>query len=71
VPFEEAKKRLKQVGAPTEPEDIGLSRVYLKQTFIRAQYIRRRFTVLDVAVRTHLLEYCLDRLFGKGGRWEI
>jgi glycerol-1-phosphate dehydrogenase [NAD(P)+] len=71
IPFEEARKRLKQVGAPTEPEDIGLSRAYLRQTFIRAQYIRRRFTILDVAVRTNFLESWLEQLFGKGGRWEI
>jgi glycerol-1-phosphate dehydrogenase [NAD(P)+] len=71
VPFEEARRRLKLTGAPTEPEDIGVSRAYLKQTFIRAQYIRRRFTILDVAVRTGLLESWLEGLFGKGKRWEI
>lgn len=71
VPFEEAKRRLKLVGAPTEPEDIGVSREYLKQTFVRAQYIRRRFTVLDIAVRTNSLDKWLDKLFGKGGIWEI
>ncbi|MDD2437366.1 MAG: sn-glycerol-1-phosphate dehydrogenase [Massilibacteroides sp.] len=71
ISFEDAKKRLKCVGAPTEPEEIGISREYLKQTFIRAQYIRRRFTVLDIAVRTNYLNKWLDRLFGKGGIWEI
>jgi len=71
VPFEEVKRRLKLVGAPTEPEDISISRRYLKESFIRAQYIRRRFTVLDVVVRTNNLDRCLDNLFGKGGIWEI
>lgn len=71
VSYEEAKKRLALVGAPTEPEHIGISREYLKQTFIRAQYIRRRFTILDVAVRTNMLQGWLDRLFGKGGIWEV
>lgn len=71
VSFDEAKKRLALVGAPTEPEHIGVSREYLKQTFVRAQYIRRRFTILDVAVRTNMLQNWLEQLFGKGGIWEI
>lgn len=71
IPYAEVKQRLSQVGAPVNPEDIGITREYLKQTFIRAQYIRRRFTILDVAVRTNLLDKWLDQLFGKGGRWEL
>lgn len=71
VPFEEAKARLAKVGAPTEPEQIGISRQKLKDTFVRAQYIRRRFTVLDLAVRTGYLDQWLAQLFGKGGIWEI
>lgn len=69
VPFAEAKRCLAQVGAPTQPEDIGLTREYLRETYVRAQYIRRRFTVLDLAVRTNKLEYWLDKLFSKGGVW--
>lgn len=71
ISFEEARNRLLQVGAPTQPEDIGVSRDYLKQTYIRSQYIRRRFTILDVAVRTNYLDKWLDNLFGSGGVWEI
>lgn len=71
VPYEEAKRRLELVGAPTEPEHIGLTRARLRETFIRAQFIRRRFTLLDVALRTCLLERWLDELFGEGGIWEI
>ncbi len=71
VPFEEAKARLATVGAPTEPEHIGITRKELKETFVRAQYIRRRFTILDLAVRTGYLDQWLDQLFGKDGIWEI
>lgn len=71
VPYEEAKRRLELVGAPTAPEQISISRERLKATFIRAQFIRRRFTILDVAIRTGYLEQWLDELFGKGGIWEI
>jgi len=71
VPFEEAQARLATVGAPTEPEHIGITREKLKETFVRAQYIRRRFTILDLAVRTGYLNQWLDQLFGKDGIWEI
>ncbi|MCY1514937.1 Iron-containing alcohol dehydrogenase [compost metagenome] len=71
IPLSEVKRRLALVGAPVEPEQIGISRVRLRETFIRAQYIRRRFTLLDVAVRTGYLPIWLDRLFGSGGIWEI
>ncbi|MBE6310653.1 MAG: sn-glycerol-1-phosphate dehydrogenase [Bacteroidales bacterium] len=71
IPYNEVKRRLKAVGAPTEPEQIGLSREQLKESFIRAQYIRRRFTVLDLAVRTGYMQQWLDALFGKNGIWEI
>lgn len=63
IPFEEVKRRLKAVGAPTEPEEIGISRERLRQSFIRAQYIRRRFTVLDLAVRTCNFTPWLNSLF--------
>lgn len=71
VPFDDLKARLKCVGAPVEPEDIGVSREYLRQGYIRAQYIRRRFTILDLAVRTDKLNDWIKILFGKDGRWEM
>jgi glycerol-1-phosphate dehydrogenase [NAD(P)+] len=57
------------VGAPTEPGEIGLTRERLRATFHRAYFIRRRFTVLDLVVRTGTLETCLDTLFGAKGPW--
>lgn len=71
VAFEEVKASLRKAGAPFEPEQIGVSREYLRQSFIRAQYIRRRFTVLDIAVQTCNMDRWLDELFGKGGIWEV
>ncbi len=71
VPYQEVIRRLKLVGAPTTPEQIGITRERLKETFIRAQFIRRRFTILDLTVRTGYLDLWLDKLFGKGGIWEI
>ncbi len=71
VPLTEAKRRLDLVGAPTTPEQIGISRERLRETFIRAQFIRRRFTILDVAVRTGYLDRWLHTLFGRNGILEI
>lgn len=71
IPYKEVKQCLRQVGAPTEPEQIGITRKRLRETFVRAQFIRRRFTVLDLAVRTGYMEKWLDGLFGEGKIWEI
>src|SRR5207237_9381237 len=60
IPHSELKQRLQAVGAPTEPEAIGISRARLRRTFVRAQFIRRRFTVLDLALRTGVLDTCID-----------
>ena len=65
------KRRLELVGAPTEPEEIGISRARLRESFVRAYHIRRRFTVLDVAVRTRTLYALLAGLFGRGSVWEV
>ncbi len=71
LPAAEMKRRLDLVGAPSEPEQIGITRERLRETFGRAYHIRRRFTVLDVAVRTGTLDTLLDGLFGPRGPWEI
>lgn len=63
IPYEEAKARLEAVGAPVEPEQIDISRQRLRDSFLRAQHIRRRFTILDIAVRTCLLDKWLDKIF--------
>ena len=63
IPYNEAKARLAAVGAPVEPEQICISRERLRDSFIRAQHIRRRFTILDIAVRTCLLDKWLDNIF--------
>lgn len=71
IPFEEVRRRLDAVGAPTTPEQIGVTRERLRDSFIRAQHIRRRFTILDVAVRCGLLDSWLDRIFAADGLWPI
>ena len=48
----------------TEAEQIGVSRERLRESYRRAYHIRRRYTVLDLAVQAGVLEDCLDRIFG-------
>lgn len=71
LPSAEMQRRLRLVGAPTEPEQIGISRERLRDSFFRAYHIRRRFTVLDVAVRTGTLDSLLTSLFGPSGAWSL
>ncbi len=69
VAFGELKRMLAAAGAPSEPEHIGISRERLSKSFVLAMLIRRRFTVLDLAARTGLLESSLNLLFGADGPW--
>jgi glycerol-1-phosphate dehydrogenase [NAD(P)+] len=69
IPFTTLREMLRSAGAATEPEEIGISRARLRESFRKAFFIRRRFTVLDLAVRTGLLDALLDDIFGSHGIW--
>jgi glycerol-1-phosphate dehydrogenase [NAD(P)+] len=69
IPFTELRQMLQAAGAPTEPEQIGISRERLRNSFWQAFFIRRRFTVLDLAVRAGVLDDCLCEIFGASGAW--
>jgi glycerol-1-phosphate dehydrogenase [NAD(P)+] len=62
-PSAELADNLRAVGAPVDPEEIGISRERLHLSFYKAYFIRRRFTVLDLAVRTGTLGPILDDQF--------
>ena len=67
IPSAEVRRRLQLVGAPVEPEAIGISRDRLRSSFLRAQHLRRRLTILDIAVRTACLDRWLDLIFVSNG----
>jgi len=71
IPLPELKTRLRAAGAPVEPEEIGISRERLRASFQQSYYLRRRFTVLDLAARCSLLEPALSHLFGPAGPWPL
>jgi glycerol-1-phosphate dehydrogenase [NAD(P)+] len=58
---------LAAAGCPTTPSELGLDRSAFKASYHRARMIRRRYTVLDLAAETGLLDECVDELFAPGG----
>ena len=71
IPRRQLKAMLRAAGAPVEPEEIGIPRARLRESFGQAYFLRRRFTVLDLAVRCGLLESALSELFGPDGPWPV
>jgi len=67
LPFAKVKSMLRTAGCAFAPEQIGISRDRLRKSYEQALFIRRRFTVLDVADRAGLLEESLSKIFGRGG----
>ena len=70
MPFDEVKENLKKVGAPAEPEEIGVTRARFRETFAGVPYMRARYFGADLVQRVGLMPALLDRLFGAGGIWE-
>lgn len=71
IPLGEVHRSLELVGAPCEPEQIGVSRERFRAAFEKIPYMRSRYSVVDTAFRCGWMEEWLDRLFGRGGIWEI
>ena len=71
MPFDEVRAKLKAVGAPYEPEMIGVSRTRFRETYRGVPYMRARYFSLDLVSRLGLMPDLLERLFGKGGVWEV
>jgi glycerol-1-phosphate dehydrogenase [NAD(P)+] len=69
IPAHRVRAQLEAAGCPTTPAQIGLELDRFRQTYRRAQMIRRRYTVLDLANETGLLETCVEELFAVGGFW--
>jgi glycerol-1-phosphate dehydrogenase [NAD(P)+] len=69
MPADQLRDLLLQAGCPTSPAEIDLDMQRFRDTYSRAQMIRRRYTVLDLAHQTGILEECVDELFAPGGFW--
>jgi glycerol-1-phosphate dehydrogenase [NAD(P)+] len=69
LPAGTLREMLRDAGCPTEPSEIGLEPGALRATYTRSRMIRRRYTVLDLAAETAILDECVDELFSPGGFW--
>ena len=71
IPFEQVRENLRLVGAPYEPEMIGVTRERLRKTVSYIPYMRSRFTNIDIIYRLGWMDEFVDRMFGKGRIWEV
>lgn len=69
--FDEMYRMLHIVGAPTQPEDVGITRQQMKADVPYIRQIRRRYGLPDLGLRAGLLDTWVDGVFGPGGVWEI
>lgn len=69
MPAAEIQAGLKTVGAPSHPTDIQMDWQQFKDTYVRSQMIRKRYTVLDVVVEANLLDEIVEKLFAADGFW--
>jgi glycerol-1-phosphate dehydrogenase [NAD(P)+] len=69
--YDDVRRRLQDVGAPYEPEMIGVSRERLRETFRGVPYMRSRYTIIDLIQRCGLMDKVSTTLFGPDGHWSI
>ena len=70
-PYAKMKKMFGIVGAPTEPEHVGVNRKYLLYRTDFVQLMRWRYNLLDLAKRGCFYDELLHATFGKGGQLEF
>lgn len=71
IPFDYVKEMLRLVGAPSRPEEIGVSKARLRDTFKCIPFMRNRYTGIDLIYRAGLLDEVTEHIFGRGGRFEV
>ena len=62
---------LAAAGCPVTPEEIGLDRAQLRESYLAAMHIRRRYTVFDLARNAGVFEQLVDEVFAPGGYWSV
>jgi glycerol-1-phosphate dehydrogenase [NAD(P)+] len=69
IPADQVRAQLTDAECPTTPVEIGLDVERFRATYDRARMIRRRYTVLDLANETGVLDECVEELFADAGYW--
>lgn len=65
----ELQRMLRAAGAPAHPYDIELTWQQFRDTYRRAQMIRKRYTVLDLVLEANLAAELVEELFAPSGFW--
>ena len=69
--YDEMYRYLSIVGAPTKPEDVGITKAQMLADVPFVRHIRRRYNLLDLGLRAGTLDTWVNGVFGKGGIWEV
>jgi glycerol-1-phosphate dehydrogenase [NAD(P)+] len=69
--YDEMYRCLSIVGAPIQPEDVGITKAQMLADVPFVRHIRRRYSLLDLGLRAGTLNQWVDGIFGKGGIWEV
>ncbi len=71
LPLDELQQKLTEAQCPTRPEDIGLDMTQMRESYLAAGQIRRRYTVYDLLLEAGLLQKFVDEIFGSNGYWSM
>ncbi len=63
------REHLSTVGAPTSPQEIGISMERLRKSHLLALLSRKRYTILDLVMDLGLWQQSMDVLFRPDGFW--
>lgn len=69
VPAEKIQEWLASVDAVSHPAQIGLDMQRFRDSYVRSNMIRNRFTVVDLMAHAGQLEDCVEELFAPAGFW--
>jgi glycerol-1-phosphate dehydrogenase [NAD(P)+] len=69
LPLPELNNLLRDARCPTLPGHIGLGREQMRESYLAAGQIRRRYTVFDLVHEAGLLRGFVDDLFSPEGYW--
>jgi glycerol-1-phosphate dehydrogenase [NAD(P)+] len=69
LPIEELRDLLFRAHCPTRPQHIGLTQEQMRESYLSAGQIRRRYTVFDLANESGMLHTIVDSLFATDGLW--
>jgi glycerol-1-phosphate dehydrogenase [NAD(P)+] len=69
MPAETVRRLLLEADCPTEPGQVGLTLEQVRASYAAARWIRRRYTLHDLAYELGVLDDLVAELFAPGGFW--